>query len=106
MKRHAHHVWHTIRGALLAILGLAAAYGLAQLLDGHGWEWQAGLGAVAFLVTVLTVGRYAFRMHPEDAAEEAAEAIRGAVTCAWALLLLALDFLGALLGTVSQGTTA
>ncbi|MFD7615703.1 hypothetical protein [Streptomyces sp. NPDC059802] len=93
----------TARGAVLALLGLAAAYALSNFLDGFGW--QAGLGLVAFLTTVLLVGTLGFRMHPEDAVEEAATAIRDTAALAIGLVLLTAAFLTALTGGHSPTTT-
>lgn len=92
--KFARHVWHTIRGTLLAVLGTVAAYALAQALDtvGLGLLWQAGLGIAAFTATVLSTGVAVFRMDAEDALDEAAYAVR----TAWHLLMAALDFLHAL----------
>ncbi|MFF1358694.1 hypothetical protein [Streptomyces sp. NPDC058297] len=94
MKRYAWHVWHTVRGTLLAVLGVVAAYALAQVLDplGLGLLWQAGLGLAAFTATVLATGVVAFRMDAEGAVEETAHAVR----TAWHYLMAALDALHAL----------
>ncbi|MEV8101009.1 hypothetical protein [Streptomyces sp. NPDC088135] len=103
MKQLAHHTWLTVRGPILALLGLAAAYALSHVLDGFGW--QAGLGLIVFLVTVLLVGVLGFRMHPEDAVEEAATAIRDAAALAIGLVLLTLTLLTALTSGHSPTTT-
>ncbi|MEU9849315.1 hypothetical protein [Streptomyces sp. NPDC047985] len=103
MKQSARHAWLTARGPVLALLGVAAAYALSNVLDGFGW--QAGLGLVAFLATVLTVGVFAFRMHPEDAVEEAATAIRAALTVAFAVAALTATFLTALTVSTNPTTT-
>ncbi|MDK0525068.1 hypothetical protein [Streptomyces sp. ML-6] len=91
MKQLAHHAWLTVRGPVLALLGVAAAYTLSNVLNGFGW--QAGLGLVAFLATVLAVGTFGFRMRPEDAVEEAATAIRAVLTVAFAVAVLTATFL-------------
>lgn len=96
MKQLAHHTWLTVRGPILAAVGLTTAYALSNLLD--GFAWQAGLGLVAFLTTVLLVGTLGFRMHPEDAVEEAATAIRTAAALVVGLVLLTAAFLTALAG--------
>ncbi|MFF1916163.1 hypothetical protein ACFVYE_32170 [Streptomyces sp. NPDC058239] len=103
MKQIAHHTWLTVRGPILALLGLAAAYALSHVLDGFGW--QAGLGLVAFLTTVLLVGALGFRMHPEDAVEEAATAIRDTAALAIGLVLLTATLLTALTGVHTSSTT-
>ncbi|MFF8422872.1 hypothetical protein [Streptomyces sp. NPDC015680] len=103
MQQLAHHTWLTVRGPLLALLGLAAAYALSTLLDGFGW--QAGLGLVAFLATVLLVGVFGFRMHPEDAVEEAATAIRDTAALAIGVVLLTATFLTALTSGHAPTTT-
>jgi hypothetical protein len=101
MAKYARHVWYTIRGTVLAVLGVAAAYALSLLLDQHGagFGWQASLGLAAFLTTVLAVGRYGFRMHVADAVEETADAIRTFAICFGRVALIALFFLAALLGS-------
>ncbi|MET8746356.1 hypothetical protein [Streptomyces sp. NPDC004728] len=103
MKQLAHHTWLTVRGPILALLGLAAAYALSHMVDGFGW--QAGLGLVVFLATVLLVGVLGFRMHPEDAVEEAATAIRDAAALAIGLVLLTATILTALTGGHTPTTT-
>ncbi|MFJ1827420.1 hypothetical protein [Streptomyces sp. NPDC088178] len=103
MKQLAHHTWLTVRGPILAVLGLAAAYALSTLLDRFGW--QAGLGLVAFLATVLLVGTLGFRMRPEDAVEEAATAIRDAAALAIGVVLLTATLLTALTGGHTPTTT-
>ncbi|WP_327259975.1 hypothetical protein [Streptomyces sp. NBC_01240] len=102
MKQLAHHTWLTVRGPILALLGLTAAYALSYGLD--GFVWQAGLGLVAFLTTVLLVGVFGFRMHPEDAVEEAATAIRDAAALAIGLVLLTVTLLTALTGNTPTTT--
>ena len=97
MKQLANRTWLTARGPALALLGVAAAYALSHVLDGFGW--QAGLGVIAFLATVLAVGTFGFRMHPEDAVEEAATAIRAVLTVAFAVVVLTATFLTDLTGS-------
>lgn len=99
MAKYTRHVWHQTRGSLLALLGVAAAYGLSLPLKdaGYGFGWQAGLGFAAFLATVLAIGRYVFRMHAGDAVEEAATAIRYFGLGAGRAALLTLVFLAALI---------
>lgn len=103
MKGCAAHTWLTVRGPILALLGLAAAYALSHLLDGFGW--QAGLGLVAFLTAVLLVGVLGFRMHPEDAVEEAATAIRDTAALAIGVVLLTATLLTALTDEHTPTTT-
>ncbi|MEV6165757.1 hypothetical protein AB0L71_28355 [Streptomyces sp. NPDC052052] len=102
MSKVAHHIWLKARGLVLAVLGVAAAYALSLALD--GLAWQAGLGLIAFLTTVLTVGVFAFRMHPDDALEEAATAVRAVLAVAFAIVVLTATFLTALTGSPSPTT--
>ncbi|MEW2266921.1 hypothetical protein [Streptomyces sp. NPDC047868] len=101
MAKYARHVWYTIRGTILAVLGVTAAYALSLLLDQHGagFGWQAGLGLAAFLTTVLAVGRYAFRMHPADTVEETADALRAFAITFGRVALIALLFFAALVSS-------
>lgn len=77
MALYARTLWWQIRGLLLAVLGVAAAYALSLPLDtaGVGFVWQALLGIAAFTQTVRTAGRHLFHMHPADAIEDAATAL-------------------------------
>jgi hypothetical protein len=104
VKRYAVDLWLTVRGTVLALLGLAAAYGLSLPLGGLAW-WAVGLaGFGTFLATVLAAGVLGFRMDAWDAVEEPAAAIRTVLLLAWGLLLLAIDFLAVLLGTTDTRT--
>lgn len=97
MAKHAARcAWYALRGAILATLGLGAAYALSLALNGIAW--QTGAGALAFLATILTVGVLVLRMDPWDAVEEPAAVIRIILTGVWALAGLVLAFASALIG--------
>ncbi|MFD9443352.1 hypothetical protein [Streptomyces sp. NPDC060001] len=76
MAWYARTVWPHTRAALLALAGVTAAYTLSLLLHDTSFLWQTVLGIGAFTATVRTLGRRVFRMHPMDALEDAANAIR------------------------------
>jgi hypothetical protein len=95
-KHAARRVWYALRGAILATLGISAAYALSLAL--HGLAWQTGAGALVFLTTILTVGTLGFRMTVWDAVEEPAATIRTVIVLAWTVTALALAFTTALIG--------
>lgn len=95
-KHAARRAWYTLRGPLLALLGLTAAYSLSLTLN--GLAWQTAAGALGFLATVLTVGTLGFRMTVWDAVEEPAATIRTVVVLAWTVTALLLAFTTALIG--------
>ncbi|MCX4911871.1 hypothetical protein [Streptomyces sp. NBC_00878] len=100
MAQYARTVWLQARGTLLALLGVAAAYGLSLPLHtaGAGFVWQAGLGLAAFLTVTTVVGRYGFRMHAMDAVEETADAVRVFALTLGRITLTFIPVLAALLG--------
>jgi hypothetical protein len=83
---------------------MAAAYGLSLLLPGSAWYWQAGLGAVAYIMTVTAAGALV-RLDSETAVEESAAAIATAALTTVRVAVLLLVLVLTLIHLVGQPTT-